>query len=71
MAKTTWTQMAGGKPFWESKKWWMAIIAALVPAANMVFGFGFSVEQVATVIVPLAAYIAGQGLADFGKHAAE
>ena len=55
--------------FMRSKKWWMAILGAFVPLANEVFGWGLSVEQVATVVLPFVAYIAGQGLADFGKHA--
>lgn len=67
MAETTWTRQHNGKPFWESKKWWMAIIAAVVPLANGIFGMGLSVEQVATVVVPLAAYIVGQGIADHGR----
>jgi len=61
-------QMIMEKEFWKSKKFWMAIIGALVPAANAAFGFGLSTEAVVTVVGPIMSYVVGQGIADAGKN---
>lgn len=56
------------KPFWKGSKFWMGVAAALVPPLNHFLDLGLSIEQVASTIGPLMAYILGQGLADLGKN---
>lgn len=55
------------KPFWKSKKWITGIIGVLIPIANKVFGWNLDEAEVLTVLLPLLAYIIGQGFADAGK----
>ena len=52
------------KPFWKSKKWMTALLAALVPVANAVLGLDLSVSEVTAVAVPFVAYIIGQAAVD-------
>jgi len=59
------------KEFWRSKKFWVSLIGAAVPAANAAFGWGLTVGEVSTIVLPIIAYVFGQGLADFGKVAAD
>ena len=56
------------KPFWHSKKFWFAVVGALIPPANFYLGLGLSVVEVSGVVGPLMAYIVGQGVADAGKN---
>ena len=56
------------KPFWHSKKWWMAMIGFVVPLLNSFLGWDLKADQVSTIILPLIAYVIGQGIADFGKN---
>ena len=57
------------KPFWESKKFWVSLIGAAVPAANAAFGWGLTVGEVSTILLPIVGYVVGQGFADNGKNA--
>ena len=58
------------KPFWQSKKWLMATVGALIPAINSWIGLGLYLATVLTILVPIVGYLGGQGLADFGKYKA-
>ena len=53
-----------------SKKFAAAVAGVLVAAAARI-GLDLPVEDVAIIVAPLIAYIAGQGLADLGKEAAK
>ncbi len=55
------------KPFWRSKKWWAAVVAALVPVLNQFFGIGLDSGEVTAIIVPAIVYILGQSYVD-AKH---
>ena len=57
-------QKSEQKPFYRSKKWWTAIIAALVPTANSIFSLGMEAEQLATIVLPLIAYVIGESWID-------
>jgi len=52
------------KPFWRSKKWWMAIIGGVVPIANHVLGLELSVAEIFAVVLPLIGYILGEAWTD-------
>ena len=52
------------KPYYKSKKWWTAILAAAIPAANGIFKLGLETEQVMTVVLPLIAYVIGEAWVD-------
>jgi hypothetical protein len=52
-----------------SRKFRAAALAAI--AALIGFKWGFTTEQIAIVVAPLTAYVAAQGLADFGKEKAK
>jgi len=54
----------------KSKKFWMTVVGFVVPGANSLFGWGLVVEEIAPMVAPFAAYVVGQGMADFGKHRA-
>lgn len=51
----------------SSKKWIMAILGAVIPLANSLFGWNLDAETLWQAVGPLMAYVLGQGLADFGK----
>lgn len=53
-----------------SKKF-IAAVAGVVTGAALKIGLELPVEDVATVIAPIVAYILGQGWADTGKTAAK
>lgn len=55
------------KEFWKSKKFWVSVIGAVIPAANAVFGWEIATETVLTIIGPLMSYVIGQGIADLNK----
>lgn len=55
------------KKLWESKKWWGAMIATLIPIINLIFDLGWNVDEVTRVILPLIAFILGQSWVD-AKH---
>jgi len=57
------------KPFWHSKKFWVALIAASIPIWNKVFAIDLSTTDITAVVSPMIAYIIGQGAADLGKNA--
>lgn len=52
------------KPFWRSKKWWAAFIAAAIPVLNQFFGWNLNAEELAAVVLPLIAYVLGEAWAD-------
>lgn len=52
------------KPFYMSKKWVMAAIAATVPMLNSWMGIGLEVEELTLLIMPIIAYIAGEAWVD-------
>ncbi len=58
------------KNFWQSKKWWLGIVGVAVPVINSFLPDTVQLDmgQVVQVLVPLFAYVLGQGLADFGKN---
>ena len=55
--------------FYKSKKFWASAIGFCIPLLNHFFGWQLSPEEVGIVILPLVGYVAGQGMADLGKHA--
>lgn len=55
------------KPFWKSKKWWVAIIGVAIPLILKEFGIHLTPDEVVAIITPITAYIVGQGIADIGK----
>lgn len=56
------------KPFWHSKKFWAAVVAAGVPLLNHFFQVGLTQDVIMQIVGPIVAYILGQGLADLGKN---
>ena len=59
------------KEFWRSKKFWVAVAAALIPGVNAAFGLGLQVEVIAPMVGSLMSYVVGQGIADLGKNKAD
>lgn len=51
------------KSIWQSKKFWMAICAAILTFADKMGGM----DGLTEVAYPLMVYIFGQGVADLGK----
>lgn len=58
------------KEMLTSKKF-IVSVAATIAAAAMKIGLDISVEDVATVLTPIVAYLLAQGFADRGKEAAK
>ena len=56
------------KKFYHSKKFWMAIVGALVPAVNGIFGLGLDLATIAPIVGSIMSYVVGQGVADLGKN---
>ena len=56
------------KKFWQSKKFWMAIVGAVIPAANGLFGLGLDLATIAPIVGSIMSYVVGQGVADLGKN---
>ena len=52
------------KPFWQSKKWWMVVIAVMIPVLNQFFGLGLNVGEITAIAAPVVAYILGQSYVD-------
>jgi uncharacterized membrane protein len=52
------------KPFFKSKKWWTAVIAALIPIANNVLGWELDPIELMAVVIPLIGYIMGEAWTD-------
>lgn len=48
----------------KSRKFWLAIVSAVVAFGNAFFDWGISQEQVWQIIAPLLGFIAMEGLAD-------
>ena len=56
------------KAFYKSKKWWAAVVGALLPILNRVSGLDLDATELVLVSTPLVGYILGQGVADIGKN---
>jgi len=56
--------MRNMKPFYKSKKWWTAVLAALVPVVNHAFNLGLDAAEVAIIIIPLIGYVLGEAWTD-------
>ena len=54
------------KPFWQSKKWWMAAIAVAIPIVNQLFALGLDVGEITAIAAPVVAYILAQAYVDAG-----
>lgn len=52
----------------KSRKFWLAVVAALVAFANAAFDMGLSTEQVLLIIGPLLTYIGVEGAADIKER---
>lgn len=52
------------KSFWQSKKWWMAIIAALIPVIGRAMGWELNTEEILAIVSPIVAYILAQAFVD-------
>ena len=52
------------KPFWRSKKWWVAIIAAAIPVANEALGLNLDATELTLIVIPLIGYIFGEAWTD-------
>lgn len=57
------------KLFLRSRKFWLALIAALVPVLNVKLGLGLTEEQVIAAVMPLIALIFGIAYEDSKKTA--
>jgi len=55
------------KPFWRSKRWWLAVIAVLIPIASHALGWELDTGEIMAVITPIVVYILGQSYVD-AKH---
>ena len=47
-----------------SRKFLLAVVAALVTFGNHYMGWGLSVEEVQQILMPIIAFIAAEGFAD-------
>lgn len=56
------------KPFYKSKKWWMTMLAVAIPFGLTKVGVNLTPDQQQAIIMPMIAYVIGQGVADAGKH---
>lgn len=52
------------KPFWRSKKWWVAIIAAAIPVANNLLNLNLDATELTLIVIPLIGYIFGEAWTD-------
>ena len=52
------------KPFWRSKKWWVAIIAAAIPVANNLLNINLDATELSIIVLPLVGYIFGEAWTD-------
>ena len=52
------------KPFYKSKKWWSAAIAAIIPILNHFLGWGINVEDLLLIVLPLIGYVVGEAWTD-------
>ena len=57
------TLLTSGNPL-KSRKFWLAIVAALVVFGNNFFGWGLTDDQVWTFLTPILAFIGVEGAAD-------
>lgn len=52
------------KPFWRSKKWWVAIIAAAIPVVNNLLNLNLDATELTIIVLPLIGYIFGEAWTD-------
>lgn len=50
-----------------SRKFWLAVISAIVSFGNVYFEWGLSVEEVLLIIGPLLAYVGVEGAIDIRR----
>lgn len=48
----------------KSRKFWLAVVAALIAFLNAMWDWGLNTEQLLTIIVPLLTYIGVEGFGD-------
>ena len=48
------------KPFYQSKRWYMAILAVLIPVGNRLLGWNMTETEIGMVICPVIAYVLGK-----------
>lgn len=53
---------------WTSRKFWMALIAAAIAFGNGAFDWGLTTEQIATVLIPMLAFIFGEAWVDKSRE---
>ena len=57
------------KPWYLSKKWWMSVLAIIIPVINNRLGLNLSVEEMAAIIVPVITYVVVEGWTDAAHKA--
>ena len=55
---------SGHKPFYGSKKWWMRVLAIIIPVVNNRLGLNLSVEEMAAIVIPIVTYVVVEGWTD-------
>lgn len=55
------------KPLWKSRKFWLAVIAGMMPVVNKVCGLNLDAETLAKAAAPFLALIGIEGVADLVK----
>ena len=52
------------KPWYLSKKWWMSMLAVVVPLLNQRLGWNLQPEELAAIIIPIVVYVAAEAGTD-------
>ena len=52
----------------KSRKFWLAVIAAVVAFGNALFDWGIKTEEVWAILTPLLGFIAVEGVADTAER---
>ena len=52
------------KPWYRSKKWYTAMLAAIIPILNNRFGFGLETQELLAIVLPMIAYVLGEAWTD-------
>ncbi len=56
------------KPWYLSKKWWMSMLAFIVPILNHRFGWEMQPEELVAIILPIVVYVAAEAGTDMVKR---
>jgi hypothetical protein len=48
------------RPFWKSKRWYMTILAVLIPILNRALALNLSETEIAMIAGPVVAYVASK-----------